>query len=287
MEENMKKLLCAILVLVMLASCLVGCGEKKEENEEPKTSEELYNEALSHLDNGKYSKAYDIFKELGDYEDSKTYLESFVFVPVKAVSYSIDEGERGYETSGELVLDDKGIPVKYTVLEWSGDISSKEYTFDSDNNLIKEVSISNGWGVQTTEYTYDERGFCIKKVFTTTEAPFVRDPGTSITDYFYDDSGKLIKTVYTDTFGNVKTNDNPYQMASRNFLEGNNIVFDYSDDEHSKCEYDDNGNLIKVSAKESDDFEEIVEISYKCVYFKNGITQSLIEILSDMVEAVD
>lgn len=62
--KRLNKVLALILSIFIMASCLTSC----------KSSD--YKKALSYLDEGKYSDAAELFKELGDYKDSEAKLKA-------------------------------------------------------------------------------------------------------------------------------------------------------------------------------------------------------------------
>lgn len=74
-----------LLCIILVAICLTGCNDKKENvstsnNSEQKelTSQEKYNKAMTLLESDEKS-AIELLKEISDFQDSKTYIDNYEF----------------------------------------------------------------------------------------------------------------------------------------------------------------------------------------------------------------
>ena len=82
-SEGMKKIVALILALSMVFA-LCGCGNSSKKD---------YEKAVSLFNEGSYTEAQTIFKELGDYEDSVSYLEKCEIEEKYAAKKSMNEGD--------------------------------------------------------------------------------------------------------------------------------------------------------------------------------------------------
>ena len=254
-------------------------GSDSSEKDEPEDTEEIdpeeskYNEALECIENGKHAEAYQAFTELGDYKDSKAYLEKFVFVYDKVTEYKKGEvcstREYTYDSNGN-VLKESG---KYA----DGQTYTIEYTYDSNGNVLKESKNKS-----TTEYTYDDNGKLLKTKYIT---PY----RTNVTEYTYDSNGNLAKSVkdgeyiieYTcDNNGNIieKKDDSSvtsYTYDANGNLEEKYIRYHSDNYEYTSYTYDDYGRLVSEYTG-FDDYYFQPNYSIDYTYDSNGnITQEV------------
>ena len=202
------------------------CGKKETEYISFKPY--AYETALALIEDGNFEDSFEIFKNLGDYEDAKEQLSHFKYIPTKI---SEDDGD-----TVDIFLSPKFYSAQFIQTD-DYDRFIYDYTFDANGNLIKKVATYPSGNKDTTDYTYDLNGNLIKEVETT----YLRNKNT--TDYTYDLNGNLIKEVYTYSNGNKNTYDYTYnlngkliKMVSTNY-HGYKSTTNYT--------YDLNGNLIK------------------------------------------
>ena len=181
-----------------------------------------YNKAVTYFDNGEYMEARKIFYEMYDYKDSKTYFDQIYCVATKEVYTSSD----GSVSTNEYTYDSNGNMMKKVTTRSDGGVSTSEYTYDSNGNMIKEVWTESGGSVITYEQTYDLRGNETKSVKT------YSDGSVDIAEYSYDSNGNMTKRIYTYSDGSVD-------------------IAEYT--------YDSNGNMIKEVDTDSDDGTETYE----------------------------
>ena len=208
-----------------------------------------YNKAVKYFDNGEYMEARKIFYEMYDYKDSKTYFDQIYCVATKEV-YT---GSDGSVSTNEYTYDSNGNMMKKVTTGSDGGVSTSEYTYDSNGNMIKEVWTKSGGSVITYEQTYDSRGNETKSVKT------YSDGSVDIAEYSYDSNGNITKRIYTYSDGSVD-------------------IAEYT--------YDSNGNMIKEVDTDSDDGTETYEYTLdseerliKRVYTNNNGEQFINEIV--------
>ncbi len=234
--------------------CAICC------NEDPVCAEK-YDEANRLIESGKYASAYDIFKELGNYKDSKSQLEHFKYVPTKIQydeywyggaqtvfsQYTIDFSYNQQNLLSQHILtspdggkaiyvysyDLQGNLIQSVTTYYDGDKVYYYYTYDNNGNLIKEVSEWYDGDKYITDYTYDENGLLIKAI----------DEGGTTSSYTYDAYENLIKQINTTINGSKFILDHSYDKDG-NLIKtvltqpsGNKVTHDYT--------YDSKGNLIK------------------------------------------
>ena len=210
----MKKLVSILLLISMLTLCIAACGGDDNTNNgtttTPLSQQEQYDLALSLLSEAKYSEAYKLFQELGDYEDSKDYVAHFHYIPTKLI-LSDGETTQGMRTT----LNEHNLPKEIFYSFGEDEQLLLTLGFDQNGKLIKTTKPLDGEQEAVTNYIYNDSGKLIK-----IDSYNHKD----YTEYTYDDGGKLVKKVYI--------NSNP----------GNHDIYEYF--------YDDNGRLIKETYKQ-------------------------------------
>ena len=210
----MKKLISILLLISMLTLCIAACGGDDNTNNgtttTPLSQQEQYDLALSLLSETKYSEAYKLFQELGDYEDSKDYVAHFHYIPTKLI-LSDGETTQGMRTT----LNEHNLPKEIFYSFGEDEQLLITLGFDQNGKLIKTTKPLDGEQEAVTNYIYNDSGKLIKIDFYNHK---------DYTEYTYDDGGKLVKKVYI--------NSNP----------GNHDIYEYF--------YDDNGRLIKETYKQ-------------------------------------
>ena len=272
MKKQLTKLLSLAMAIILAISCLVSCGEDKNEAK--------YNNACTLLESGDYEAAYTAFKELGDYKDSETYLSRFVHfptvinydlydrsgvitttlgafnLPVHVSTKGTMEGEGEYTKDGWYSYDNNGNWMRQAVL-YNSDFLAYDYTYDAKGNVIKAVYSVDGTVSAVHNFTYDENGLKIRDTY--------EENGVVYYDYqnTYDANGNMIKSVYAAEAGNyiyeyVYNEDGKIVNERGENPAGNYYTIDYT--------YNDDGNLIKKVRSENGE----VTLTVDCTYDSNG-----------------
>lgn len=306
MKKTVSLLLCAILVLSMLMGTLISCttpdntddsgnSENGGDNNATAEKETKYNEGLQMISIGNYAGAYEIFKTLGDYKDSETFLSKFAWFPT-VVNYDLSDrsgvmtvtlGENNLPTRAvsDGVLGIEGHTLKYSAtgnlkkheITYNGDVCTYAYTHDLSNNMIMAEYSVNGTVSKVHNYSYDPQGRL--------EFEFFEENGVIQYDCnnYYDDNGNLTKSE-------VKTPDVDYVYIYNYDADGNKIsergegtngswyTIEYTYDENGKLTkeryaesdfsgtviytYDDDGNCIKEECAYHDGTKDVLTREY-------------------------
>ena len=249
-DVTMKKIIALILVL-SLSFCFAGCeviDKIKGKINQWKTGEdpaqvEKYEEGLELISKGEYEAAYLIFKELGDFRDSKNIFERFRFIPVYAhatASGEMDGQKMEYTYQANTFLNDKGMPLN---LKMAGKDSSGteiesydfDYAYDSQGRLIK-FSETSKYGTCSYDYSYDEDHNMIQEIYTD------EDGEKTISNYTYKD-GLLVKDEYVSRDGDTYVTEYTYNSEGDVTYKLTKNPSGTSSSETYK--YDSNGNLVK------------------------------------------
>ena len=137
-----------------------------------------------------------------------------------------------YNTQGRLIKEIEGAPGSpggYTY----------EYTYDENGNCIKKVYTENGFPSEYTYYTYDEKGNMVKK-------DEIRPQSELHYGYAYNDAGQMVKEWDTASNGGSTT----FEYDSRGFMiRKSRYLHDATEPyEIREYAYDENGNKIKESS---------------------------------------
>ena len=159
----MKKLFCMLLALVMVMA-MVACGNPAEEIAETDPNQPIYEEALAAHKDGDYETAYNLFSQLGDYEESAQMLAT-------------------------IKVEKVGVTVETTTTEGSS-VSNVEYIY-KDGNMIKETVTHADGAVTKNYYKYNDINLC------TSETHNDVDGGKTVINNFYKDS-VMIRTTRTN-----------------------------------------------------------------------------------------
>ena len=197
-----------------------------------------YDSALTLLSGKKYEMAYNLFRELDDYRDSKTYFDRFAIVPIKKTVARTLYNDVLKTFTVQITYDEQGRLAQITSDHTTNHIASAvDYVYDANGNVIKETTTHRKGGQTILDYTYDANQNLIKEVYTYSNG------AQQITDYTYDANQNLIKEVWTDSEGKQRICD--YTYDANNFLLKQAIK--YSDDSQGTYDYlyDIYGNQIK------------------------------------------
>ncbi|MBR5313995.1 MAG: hypothetical protein IKU45_01120 [Clostridia bacterium] len=252
-------LVCALVAVLLVTVFLVYIFQ-------PTSLQKKYDNAIRLIEIEEYAKAYEEFKELGDYRDSKDYLARF-----SVVYERIEEiVKNGSNTVIEYTFNDKGqvlSRIKKDVKEGfirdsfkftydkDGNMLSEEwisgfdktsnkyeYQYDKNGNKISQKQIHDGKTEREIFYEYDDRGNCIKiKSGSIIECK----------SYDYDKNGNEILSTVLDADGNVKTRTETTYNSMGQVLSKYHKNADGDITESIENTYDKNGNLVKKIRKVS------------------------------------
>lgn len=265
--------------------------------------EQKYNEALALLEAADYVSAHELFKELGDYKDSKIYLSrfhnvitSFSEVGGTAVICTYNDknlpeeqlvSDAEYFEKFTFSYDDNGNLIKLFGINSDGYSESYTHTYNENNDLIKTENVrSNGYS-RTYDYTYAENGDLIKEVGTSSDGynytydytyyydeneNFVTERINTDSDgrhdkyiEIYNKKDNLIKYIYISSSGYKITYDYTYR-----YDEKGNLIARCKADEYGNTRieyYDEYGNCIKYVYVDSDGDETIDDYSGDYIYY--------------------
>ena len=188
-----------------------------------------YSDALDLLEAAQYEDAYKHFFELGDYKDSKAYLDAFEWICVEEYASGDYRSTFEYDEHGKVIkhfknyyeyetldttycytYDDSGKLTKTTKKDDDGEIDSTTTYIYNDAGLLIEEHDDWTYYEYLTKYSYDENGYLVYEEYFSRD----KDEGpdfvlsTKIT-YVNDSEGKMIeKTVI-----NEKDKETKYQYA--------------------------------------------------------------------------
>ncbi len=264
----MKKIFALFLAFVcVLFFGLTSCNNsnKGEVNQETE-QENQYNQAFELIKTKDYEGAYKIFKELGDYKDSKEQLNRFKWGIKKVVCNEDDD-----VSSLEIFYDGNNLPLRYIETYSDGDKEIYDYTYDANGNVLKVVYTDSDGGRYIYDYTYDTNGNVLKEVFTYSSG------NKEICDYTYDTNGNILKEVCTYSDGDKSIYDYVYDYD----VNGNIIQKIITSSDERKYiynyTYDTNGNVIKFV--ESGSYGDITECDfiYTFIYIPYDLTEEKME----------
>lgn len=272
-----------------------------EDENQPVVSEEeqKYANAIELLELGKYEESFELFKELGEYEDAALYASRFHYVTVE---------EEGYTMSGEEILpnytyyylfNENNQLVREVRYSTEGGHDYYDYFYDNRGNVIKEIETSCLWGSHsrvTREFIYDTNNNLVK-TFTTNS-----DGSHSVVDYVFDDQGRVVKEIIIINSGSARYSYYTYDESGRltkkidENSNGKQTVYDYTYNENGDVltetttlpdgnvgtktwTYDENNNLVKTEQGEVilsyyyDENNNLIKETYEDQYESNAVTK--------------
>lgn len=143
----------------------------------------------------------------------------------------VDDYEE-YDNQGRLIKEIEGAPGSHGGYTY-------EYTYDENGNCIKKVYTENGFPSDYTYYTYDEKGNMVKK-------DEIRPQSELHYGYAYNDAGQMVKEWDTASNGGTTT----FEYDSRGFMIRKSRYLHCATEPYEIREYayDENGNKIKESS---------------------------------------
>ena len=121
-----------IIVLLMKGNVKKNGEENKTIAVENMTSEQKYNEAVKLCKEGKYQESYNLFNELGDYEDSEEWRNKFTSVPTKMVVSESEELD---------AADSMGCEIEYES-DLNGNITKAVQTTSNGMQYIMQINLA-------------------------------------------------------------------------------------------------------------------------------------------------
>ncbi len=225
----MKKWVSLLVVTGILVSCMTACTQSQ------------YEKALSLIEAGEYTAAYEILEMLDD-EQAKATKARFRFVPVKSVTTNPKDGRKLTIT---VMYNENDLPDSLVYVYPEGETHTFIYTYDEQGRLLQHKNGFDAENYTTIDYAYNKNGYLSKETITYPAGV------QSASLYIYDDNNRLIQeaTAYTS---------------------GDTNVIDYA--------YDENDNLIEVSSKRTGISRTTATYTYdangNCVFYEsdNGET---------------
>ena len=302
----MKRIISTVLCLLMLfASCvsIVSCGAENQKKADD------YATALAKIIDRDYEGAYALFEQLGDYKDSKKYLENFYYMPtfidfklsdragtidvlyneynlpIKEISHRED-----MDRVTEFEYDETGTVTKQ-IVTIDGETSSYSYVYnDIGEYETATYEGSDGSGF-AWRYEYNEKGYKI------TETYVYQGEDLYACIYTYDEDDNIIKMDFKSGDEVINTLDITYTFDENgyitkkvcNYSDGVEEILEYAYDEQGRrircvfeahddsvttfnTTYDENGNVVKQVATNTEGTVETAEYEYKLMYLPLGFT---------------
>ena len=309
-ELIMKKTLTFLLVLSFVFLC--ACGSDLGMSEE--AAEEIYQNAMTCIENGEYEEAYLQLLKIQTYKDVYDQLDKFVVLPkfVTTTSYYSDPPST---SSLQKEFDEMGNAISITSSNDSSDINKSTYEYkydtngkcvqagdttyeyDQNGNLVKSVQ-----GEYVTTYSYDENGYLIKAVSGAVTRTYEYDKNgnrakethvnsnngaTREAEYSYDKYGRLSEYVetYSEPFSDGATKITlTFEYDNRGFLTSRTIKRNVFGSEVIKniYGYDEDGFLrirIRTDKKGKEKYEEIQYDGYEVFYEPTGYIEGANELI--------
>ena len=265
-KDFMKKLLALFLTVALLATALMGCGNKDNppyddsnqlptdtsgdsttdgnetvDGDEISPNEEKYENAWKLIQEGNFEVAYELFEELGDYKDAKEQLKNFKHVPSE-----MNVEDRYYTQTTVFSYNNKGLPIKLvnTVNRTNANETNVyDYTYDDHGNMLSKVRTDPNGKTYNYHYTYDDNGNLIEMNYSTSSNQTSKDV------YTYDDNGVLLQYVTTNLGGRTTTCVYTYDASGNLIKEVKTSQNSQSDStvtvETYEYVYDTDGNLVR------------------------------------------
>lgn len=174
-----------ILICTLAMCCLCSCKPSQKE---------LYQTAVELMQDGKYQKAYDQFKELGDYEDaSEKAAESYSDLIIEAMkAQKYDQALSLLDKSGDVDIKNKDDLIKQCKCAKILDLLNKR-EFDQAKTLIHEIDDQEAAAALEREYNYQQGvSYLENKKYTEAAKAFLSTLGyEGANDYLFQIAQKL------------------------------------------------------------------------------------------------
>ena len=213
---------------------------------------ELYNRALSLLNERKIEEAYDIFLSIKDYADVSEYLSRFSYQYTTVILTNL-ESNKDISRISTTVYNQYGNELfEVSYYPYSGYSYAYYFEYDENQNLIFLASKSDDWEYKTL-YKYDENN-----------RPIWRSSPDGIAKIEYDDRGNVIKRQAS--YGAVYE----YEYDSNNNVVKSTYINEYGEVRYAETfAYDAKGQLIQMT-REDNDFVAPFSYVYTYTYDEDG-----------------
>ena len=194
----MKKLLCCVLAVLLLA--MTACTAPEKQTLTP------LEQAKTYINEGHYQQAYDLLLSLETPgAEEKALLQNFRFFQ-ELCDYA--------GTTVNYTYDDFGNCLSYESIDTLGNFYFHEYTYDAEGRVLTNA-YTTGYNQETvtgqrlTIYTYDEKGNVLTEEIREEDADKLRTNT-------YNDQGQLVYQVYVYT--GKYTTETSYTYDARGYL---------------------------------------------------------------------
>lgn len=209
-------------------------------------------------------------------EEEYEYDEDGILLKEKETRYTV------YEDMPEMnntMVTEVGYNAQGDMIKWSGRIhyeededdsedavseNTYEYEYDAEGRVIKAIGYADAEVIYTEEYAYDANGRKIKETY---DAPEYKK---MVWEYEYDENGNRVKNKYDETYedGSAGTHILTELFYEYEYDDAGKVKkwtsYDKENPEQicGECEYDADGNAIRIISYDSDGHSEGNEYEY-------------------------
>lgn len=206
----------------------------------------------------------------------------------------------------EATFDANGNYLTETVTDKDGNVSKFDHMYNEKGQQVKVVATNNPDSYLSYTMAYDDQGREIEVVYEFEDENIIErttynEAGDilrksweveggevySIDDYHYDEKGRLVEILFTED-----GEDGGYKKVTYNdkdqMITAHAVYADFY--EHTNTyEYDEHGNLIKeiYTTPSSEECDDVIESTYRLVYFPFEYTEKDWEKLFDTTQCMD
>ena len=181
----MKKKIWMLTMCLFVMCCLCSCKQSQKER---------YETAVKLMEDGKYQKAYEQLKELGDYKDApEKATESYSnLISEKIVARKFDQALSLLEKSGNMDIKDKDELIKQCKCAQILELLNKD-EFDQAKKMISEIDDTEATAALEQEYNYQQGIWYFEnKNYTAASKALLQTKGyVEVNDYLFKIAQKL------------------------------------------------------------------------------------------------
>lgn len=287
----MKKILCSIFLVCILAILLSSCTGVVANTNVSVSPSTTYNQAKNYIAEGRYEEAYDLFSSISYYSDSATQLDHFYYAIDQLTIYDSSDDSYvvlSYEYNkdnfpSQISNNDGEIVITYDnfgrIIEETDGVDTFTYVYDDNDRIIKKKQTYYSGAYETTEYEYFSNG-SVRAVY---DSEFDAK-------YSYDKSGNLTsERRESENLSFVTTFDNVYRNGRLMEIEATTCIYSKDDEDLLfsdqtlivKFKYDKDGNVQSTESCLIYDGEEIITYIVSFEYNALGNIISMEEISYD------
>lgn len=175
----------------------------------------------------------------------------------------VETGKRvdndGYVTNWTYTYDENGHLISMDGIDNEVNKGKYEYEYDLNGNLVKET-YSDAAGVETTDFTYDEKFNIVKEEKNGTFGWYYT------VENFYDEQGQNIKMIWTDSSGSWVS-----ESTFENGVKIKNTITEDGAVEVTEHTYYPEGKVKTSTTRGKDGTETVTEYTYETKITYNGI----------------